>query len=177
MNFLEKIKGFGNIDKDKNILMNLKFSENGNEYQNKINVINEIISLGRKRIKINTNKLDLEYDKKDQRNIRTIKNVSLYFEKENGKCVELRGNLGCSYTNPFGGEFFLKKLWDNDKQLYKNIRAPEIEIDFSNYLNITKNEDMWDILKRLKEMDNFEYNISQFNDFMNIFKYYKQLYS
>ena len=57
-------------------------------------------------VKITTNILDLRHDKKDERQLSSINGVKLIYKMANGGSLILIGNLGCSFRQPFGGEFF-----------------------------------------------------------------------
>lgn len=60
-------------------------------------------------VKMTTNKLQIERDRKDQRSISAIKGIKLIYRMARGGCLILMGNLSCSFRQPFGGEFFVTK--------------------------------------------------------------------
>ena len=60
-------------------------------------------------VKITSNNLEVQMDKKDSRDIANLRNVKLIYKASGGGCVILMGNLGCSFKQPFGGEFYVNK--------------------------------------------------------------------
>ncbi len=59
------------------------------------------------RAKLTANKLEIEPDRKDPRNIKNIKNIKMVFGLSEGGCIILIGNLGCDFYQPIGGSFSL----------------------------------------------------------------------
>ena len=123
--------------------------------------------------KFTTNHLEYENDKKDNRYISRIKNVKMVFPMQGGGCIILRGNLGCSFAHPYGGEFFVFKAYVDKMTDYNSIRGVEDEVLFSNHpIGI---DAMQEVLAKMVKSRKFEYNMSQFDEFMDIFGYYKTL--
>ena len=74
-------------------------------------------------VKITTNKLNIERDRKDQRNISAIKGVKLVYELSGGGCLILMGNLSCSFRSPFGGEFFVSRTALEEKRNFADMEG------------------------------------------------------
>lgn len=125
--------------------------------------------------KLTTNVLDVRYDRRDERQINSLNGIKLVFGMENGGCLILIGNLGCSFREPFGGEFYVKKVVVEEKSNYSSINGIEDSIWFSNYpISI---EAMRDKLVNYRDNPKLVFNLSQFDEFMEIFNYYKALSS
>ena len=124
---------------------------------------------------LSTNRLNIEFDNRDQRLVKTIKEVKLIYELEGKGCLILIGNLGCDFRQPMGGMFFCKRLYIDPNVDYSAIKGVKMNICFSNYpLSI---ENTQSVLAGLVADDNFEFNLSQFDEFMDIFTFYKKLSS
>lgn len=123
-------------------------------------------------VKLSTNKLDILLDKKDNRNIKSLRGIKVVYPLDKGILI-LIGNLGCSYNGNFGGELFVRKGFVIESGIYSEIRGVEAEIEFSNYP--IKNEEMYRILEKIKDNPDFKFNLSQFDEFMEIFEFYKSL--
>ncbi len=127
------------------------------------------------KVVLTTNKLDIEYDRKDNRNIKTIRNVKMIFGMKKGGCLILMGNLGCDFKQPMGGMFFARRCYIDENSNFSSIQGVETEVTFSNN-PITINETQM-LLSILVERSDFVFNLSQFDEFMDIFTFYKQLSS
>ena len=126
-------------------------------------------------VKITTNILDIKYDRKDQRLLSAINGVKLIYKMANGGSLILIGNLGCSFRQPFGGEFFVKKVVVEENTVFDNIVGAFDDVMFSNYpIDIPA---MQDRLARISKDPNLVFNLSQFDEFMEIFEFYKALSS
>lgn len=126
-------------------------------------------------VKITTNILDIKYDRKDQRLLSAINGVKLIYKMANGGSLILIGNLGCSFRQPFGGEFFVKKVVVEENTVFDNIVGTFEDVMFSNYpIDIPA---MQDRLARISKDPNLVFNLSQFDEFMEIFEFYKALSS
>ncbi|MCI8944380.1 MAG: AAA family ATPase [Clostridia bacterium] len=126
-------------------------------------------------IKFTTNKLEIEFDRKDERYIKSINNVKMVFKMREGGCLILIGNLGCDFRQPVGGMFFCKRSYIDQNADYDNITGVETDVVFSNHPETI--DRMQKKLEDLKNMPNFVFNLSQFDEFMEIFTFYKQLSS
>lgn len=127
-------------------------------------------------VKITTNSLNIRYDVKDARFIKSLENVKLVYKLEEG-CLLLMGNLGCVYTGSFTGEFFCKRVVIERGSEFDNIRGVPIQVCFSDPFGCTPNVQLKECLQEIVDDPNFVFNINQFADFMNIFEYYKKLSS
>ena len=126
-------------------------------------------------VKITTNILDVKYDRKDQRLLSSINGVKLIYKMANGGSLILIGNLGCSFRQPFGGEFFVKKVVVEENTVFDNIVGAFEDVMFSNYpIDIPA---MQERLARISKDPNLVFNLSQFDEFMEIFEFYKALSS
>lgn len=126
-------------------------------------------------VKITTNNLDVKYDRKDQRLLTAINGVKLIYKMTNGGSLILIGNLGCMFKPPFGGEFFCKKVVKEDNTIFDNIVGAEEKIKFTNFpIGIIE---MQSKLEELSWHPNLVFNLSQFDEFMKIFEFYKSLSS
>lgn len=125
-------------------------------------------------VKISTTKKIIERDRKNARYIKSLNNVKLIYKKEDGGILILMGNLQVSFKQPFGGEFFLKKII-NDTTNFEDVKGVVKDIKF---ISIGYPISVSDMQRELDEINNnpdFEYNISQFDEFMEIFDFYKKL--
>ena len=126
-------------------------------------------------VKITTNILDLRYDRRDQRLLTAINGVKLIYKMANGGSLILIGNLGCSFRQPFGGEFFVKKVVVEENTAFENIVGANERVIFTNYpVDISS---MQNKLAEISKDTNLVFNLSQFDEFMEIFKFYKSLSS
>ena len=127
------------------------------------------------KVKLTTNKIDKEMDKMDPRFINRLKDVKIIYRLENSGCLVLIGNLGCDFKQPIGGMFFCKRIYLDQKINFDSIKGVSMDVCFSNYpMNI---DSMHEILDGLVKNKNFEFNLSQFDEFMEIFEFYKKLSS
>ena len=126
------------------------------------------------RAKLTANKLDVEQDYMNPLLYKTIKNVKLVFSI-NGRedSLVLKGNLCSSFRPPKGGEFFVKKAMIIKGLKFDTLEGVVQEIEFSNYpmtIDSFQRE-----LMNISNDNNFVFNMSQFEEFMEIFNFYKQL--
>lgn len=127
-------------------------------------------------VKITTNSLNVRYDVKDARFIKSLENIKLVYKLREG-CLLLMGNLGCVYTGSFTGEFFCKRVVVEPGSEFDNVRGVSINVCFSAPFECTPNAELKQYLQEIVDDNNFVFNINQFADFMNIFEYYKKLSS
>ncbi len=93
----------------------------------------------------------------------------------NGGSLKLIGNLGCSFKPPYGGEFFVIRVVVEENTVFDNIVGAHKVVLFTNYpIEIPK---MQDHLAELIKNPNLVFNLSQFEEFMRIFEFYKALSS
>ena len=124
-------------------------------------------------VKITTNKLNIERDRKDQRNISAIKGVKLVYELSGGGCLILMGNLSCSFRSPFGGEFFVSRTALEEKRNFADMEGVSTQVRFAN--NPMDIAAMQSFLDSLSVNPDLVFNLSQFDEFMEIFGFYKTL--
>ena len=126
-------------------------------------------------VKINTNKKTIKFDAKDARFIKSIDNVKLCYERKGGGIVGFVGNLQCDFRPPFGGMFFVKKVFEEETD-FKTLKGvlTRTKFVYSGYSPMTIDQTR-EALNFLANSNEFEYNIGQFNEFMEIFNFYKKL--
>ena len=154
-----------------NITMDLKLQTN-DESNN--NVIEALKSKDYHNVKISTSKFDVKMDRKDERYISTIHNVKVIIKLQDDNILILFGNIGCSFNNPFGGEFFLKK-YHIAKNDYNSIRGVEASINFVTIEEPSSIDEMHHYLYQIANHDDFNFNLSQFDEFMDVFNFYKKI--
>lgn len=124
---------------------------------------------------LSTNKKSLKMDRKDNRFISSIMNVKLIYPNSKGGCLILFGILGCSFVSPFGGEFRVNRIREVETD-YNSIKGCEVNMLFTSgaidSIEVTERN-----LEIIANHPNFEFNINQFEEFMDIFEYYKTLSS
>lgn len=123
------------------------------------------------KVKLTTNSLKIEKDR-DQRFLKSIKNMKIVINLEEG-CLILKGHFGNSFANPFGGELFVTKATLVRSCNFKKAVGVECEILFTN--NPSSIEDMRVIMASLVENEDFAFNMKQFEDFMEVFTFYKDI--
>ncbi len=151
MNLVLKLEHYDDIDQD---------------------IIKAINTAEPKRVKLTTNRLDIEIDRKDERLIKSLKGIKVIYEMEFGILI-LIGNLSCRFRDPFGGEFFLRKASTDYMTSFEDIKGVDATIQFTN--SPCSIESMRDNLAIISGNKNFKFNLSQFDEFMEIFEYYKSL--
>ncbi len=123
--------------------------------------------------KISTKRLEIERDSKDERNIKSLRKIELAIKLTEGFVV-FKGHLGCSFRRPLGGELFLIDYRDIPNGTYDDLGGVPIEIKFDQMypIGITP---MFDALKNIVNDDRFVFNIGQFDEFMEVFNFYKKI--
>ena len=119
-------------------------------------------------VKITTNQLNVELDRKDPRYIKSLVNVKIVYKLKKG-CLLLLGNLGCSYKDDYCGEFFCKRVVIEEGTEYENVKGVELLISFNTPTYRTTNDELKVCMGTIASDKNFVYNIKQFSEFMNIF--------
>ena len=123
--------------------------------------------------KISSTSPEYRPDRRDPSKLSGIKNVKLILPLDEGGTLILMGNLGCNFRQPFGAEFFCAKII-TETTSYESIRAPEVPVAFT-HVNPSSIEDAEMRYGYLRECEDFVFNVSQFDEFMEIFNYYKTL--
>ena len=126
-------------------------------------------------VKIVTNKKIIKYDDRDSRFIKSIDNLKICYERKGGGIIGFVGNLQCDFRPPFGGLFFVKKSFEEETD-FKTLKGAPCEVEFviPGYRPMSI-DSMRDALFRLANSKELEYNIGQFDEFMEIFNFYKKL--
>ena len=124
---------------------------------------------------LTTNALSIEKDRRDARYIKTIRDIRIVYGLKSGGCLILGGNLGCSFVQPLGGEFFVKKAYIDEKTDFNSIKGVHTELVFSN--NPMSISEIQSLMEKIVSDDDFVFNLSQFDEFMDIFTFYKTLSS
>lgn len=145
------------------------------EHERELELIDAVDDGKVHKVKLTTNKLELEYDKRDNRNLNGIKRMKMVFKMSKGGCLILMGNLCCSFVSPYGGEFYVTKALIEDKTDFKGVEGIGMEIQFGNFP--TEISPMQSCLARIAAEPKFVFNLSQFDEFMDIFGFYKTLSS
>ena len=123
---------------------------------------------------ITTNKKIIKFDR-DQRNIKSLDNVKIAYEKQGGGIIIIMGNLQCDFRPPFGGMFFIKRVVEETTD-FSALKGAKGRIKFVYPGNpITDINTMFTNLNTLANDPDFEYNVGQFEEFMEIFNFYKAL--
>lgn len=126
-------------------------------------------------VKLSTTKKEIILDRKDSRFINTIKNVKIIFKKEDGGVLILIGHLQVDFRTPYGGAFFCKKVVEETTE-YADIKGASARIAFININGTpTSVSNMQLALAELDSNPDFKFNIGQFDEFMEIFEFYKKL--
>lgn len=123
--------------------------------------------------KISTKNLQIEYDRNDNRNIKSLKKVEIVIPLVHGFLI-LKGHLSCSFVQPFGGEFYMIDYKEIPNGSFNTLGGVEIGIHFDNHYP-TDNNTMFSILKSILNHENFVFNVGQFEEFMEVFQFYKKL--
>ena len=123
---------------------------------------------------ISTTKKIVEYDRKDPTLLKSLKNVKIVFERIGGGIIILMGNLQCDFNQPFGGMFFLTRVVQESTN-FNDVKGVEAKIKFIAIGNPTSINQMQNTLNLISIDPNFEFNIRQFEEFMEIFEFYKKL--
>lgn len=124
--------------------------------------------------KLTANKLEIEPDRKDPRNIKNIKNIKMVFGLSEGGCIILMGNLGCDFYPPVGGSFFVKRVYIDDNADYESIKGVEVDVLFDQSYPC-RIDAMQEWLQKIANSKKLVFNLSQFDEFMDLFKFYKTL--
>ena len=119
-------------------------------------------------VKLTSNGLNVEHDKRDDRYIVKLHNVKIVYKTKDG-CLILKGNLGCRFCHPFGGEFYVKYASVDQTDFDKVVGANADIVFCSTPMSVDETKSA---LERICENENFVFNVSQFDEFMDIFSYY-----
>lgn len=161
-----------------NLNLKLEYKPNNRTSDNHNKKVRDIIEqvkrLGSKFVIISTNKLEYESDKKDDRFVSAIKNLKLTYKLEKG-CVILWGTIRCEFKDGFRGKFICLGAIEDESADFDKIRGIRKIINFSDPLNAIKNSDLKHELTWWIKNQDLVYNITQFDEFMDLFKFYQDL--
>lgn len=125
--------------------------------------------------KLSTTQIQLTLDRRDQRFIDSIKNIKIVLKKLDGGILILFGHLQCDHRPPYGGAFYVTKVVDSAVE-YASVKGVSIRIRFATMDEpIIDNRDLQLLMGELVVSKDFEFNIGQFDEFMEIFEFYKSL--
>lgn len=155
--------------------LQIKLSYNQNKDDKKLIEWYERLLTANKLIdaKISTKSLDIERDRRDNRYIRSLRKVEFAIALAQGYLV-LKGHLSCSFNRPFGGEFYIIDYKEIPNGVYDNLGGVQVYLTINNNNPIDVNQ-MFNFLNSLAIHPEFVFNIGQFGEFMEVFKFYKQL--
>ncbi len=143
--------------------------------ENKYPILSELRNNVAHYAKLSTTKKEVILDRKDPRHINTLKNVKIVFKKEGGGVLILIGNLQVDFRPPFGGSFFCRRVVEETTE-YVDIKGSIAKVAFVNMNGSpTPIGEMQNALAELNSDPDFEFNIGQFDEFMEIFEFYKKL--
>ena len=125
--------------------------------------------------KLSTTKVQIVPDRRDQRLIDSLKNIKIVLEKMDGGILILLGNLQCDHRPPYGGAFYITRVV-NEITEYASVRGVSTRVRFATMdESITDNRELEPFMQELIKDQNFQFNIGQFDEFMEIFEFYKKL--
>ncbi|MCR5823352.1 MAG: hypothetical protein K6G60_02870 [Lachnospiraceae bacterium] len=123
-----------------------------------------------------TTKKTIVPDRKYPGCVGSIKNVKMIFKIDSGGILILSGSLQNYFKPPFCGGFYATKYTVDDASNFDSIKGVKATVSFPTlYNNMTEIETMRVFMKDLSEDSDFEFNISQFDEFMDVFEFYKQI--
>ena len=136
----------------------------------------EVKRAGKRKVKISTNRKEFEFDR-DGFNVKAIKNLKLTYKLSDKGCLILKGIIRCEYKDDFCGKFVCFGATQDGSADFDSIRGIYTEIDFSNPTAAISSQKLKCILRNWVDSPNLVYNIKQFDEFMDLFKFYKTLSS
>lgn len=128
-------------------------------------------------VKINTTKLEIELDRKDSRVISGLKNLKIIFKSNKSitKPLILMASLSFNFWE-FYSELFVWRVIEDENLNFEIIKAPNFEMRFSPISSMTDSLEVFQTkLAIIKDSENFEFNLSQFDEFIKIFDFYKAI--
>ena len=123
--------------------------------------------------KVSTKSLDAQRDRKDNTRISSLRKVEVAIALKEGFLI-LKCHLSCTFNRPFGGELFILDYREISNGNFDSLGGVKIKFRFDNN-NPSSNDMMFDVLQEISTDQNFVFNIGQFDEFMEVFKFYKQL--
>lgn len=125
--------------------------------------------------KLSTTKVQIVPDRRDQRLIDSLKNIKIVLKKQDEGILILLGNLQCDHRLPYGGAFYITRVV-NEVTEYASVRGVSTRVRFATMDEpITDNRELEPFMQELIKDKDFQFNIGQFDEFMEIFEFYKKL--
>lgn len=125
--------------------------------------------------KLSTTKVQIVPDRRDQRLIDSLKNIKIVLKKQDEGILILLGNLQCDHRPPYGGAFYITRVV-NEVTEYASVRGVSARVRFATMNEpITDNRELEPFMQDLIKDKDFQFNIAQFDEFMEIFEFYKKL--
>lgn len=125
--------------------------------------------------KLSTTKVQIVPDRRDQRLIDSLKNIKIVLKKQDEGILILLGNLQCDHRPPYGGAFYITRVV-NEVTEYASVRGVSTRVRFATMDEpITDNRELEPFMQELIKNKDFQFNIGQFDEFMEIFEFYKKL--
>lgn len=125
--------------------------------------------------KLSTTKVHIVPDRRDPRFIDSLKNIKIVLKKQDEGILILLGNLQCDHRPPYGASFFITRVV-NEVTEYASVRGVSARVRFATMNEtITDNRELEPFMQKLIKEKDFQFNIGQFDEFMEIFEFYKKL--
>lgn len=125
--------------------------------------------------KLSTTKVHIVPDRRDSRFIDSLKNIKIVLKKQDEGILILLGNLQCDHRPPYGAAFFITRVV-NEVTEYASVRGVSARVRFATMNEtITDNRELEPFMQELIKDKDFQFNIGQFDEFMEIFEFYKKL--
>ena len=125
--------------------------------------------------KLSTTKVQIVPDRRDQRLIDSLKNIKIVLKKQDEGILILLGNLQCDHRPPYGGAFYITRVV-NEVTEYASVRGVSTRVRFATMDEpITNNRELEPFMQEIIKDKDFQFNIGQFDEFMEIFEFYKKL--
>lgn len=151
----------------------------GNTKQNLASVVNDYDLLYRtKRAKLSINHLQVSPDRRDPSKFVGLKDVKLIIEMDDDKCLILFGNIEIKFRPrpaPLAAQFYCFRLLNTEAK-FSEVQGAMISSYFTDLPDdATKINEVDTILREIINDPRFVYNLNQFDEFMDVFKFYKSL--
>lgn len=156
------------------LTLKLSLSNSVKESEKQMKLINAINKPHeRVEVKLSANKIVGERDRKDNRLFSSLETRVVYNVGKNG-CIILRAKIACVYNGSFTGELYVFRVDHSEDTVFADLPGHKIALKLSNQ-EADNNDSVRSFITELAETKGFLYNMSQFDEFMDTFKYYKTL--
>jgi ATP-dependent RNA/DNA helicase IGHMBP2 len=150
----------------------LRVEESPNLHDDELSLLEQVIGTGH-HVKITTNALEVDNDRKNTAKICGIRNVRIVYETGTGILV-IKGSLGCKFVPGwFCGGLFVRGV-QTENASFDGIDGAEATLTLSKDRGCSI-EDAESGFGELAADENLVFNITQFDDFMKVFEYYKEI--